>query len=255
MDQAMFTGVFAAMSIAKKLDVISNNLANVNTNGFKRSEVTFEDTMLPFAYDEVKQPVAYIQERQLFPQGKNMSRVRIVGEFLQMEQGGITQTNNPFDIAIQGEGFFKIQHERGIAYTRAGSFVTSSEGVLVTKEGYPVLGKSGPIIIPQNAKFIQIDEEGMITINGEELDQLDIVTIPVENLQQIGNSLFLAQGVIESPRTAVIAQGRLESSNVNPIKEMVALIEINRLFDMYQNIMKTSDDIQTAITSRIGKAV
>ncbi|MDE7469651.1 MAG: flagellar basal-body rod protein FlgF [Desulfovibrionaceae bacterium] len=255
MDQTMFTGVFAAMSIAKKLDVVSNNLANVNTSGFKRSEVTFEDTMLHYAYDEVKEPVAYVQERRLFPEGKNVSRVRIVGDFIQTQQGSLRHTNNPFDVAIQGEGFFKVQHEQGIAYTRAGSFAVSSEGVLVTPDGYPVLGVSGPITIPQNAKYVEIDEEGMVTIDGTQLDQLDVVTIPTDSLQRLGNSLFFAEGAVETPSTAVIAQGRLESSNVNAIQEMVSLIEVNRLFDMYQNIMQTSDSIQNIVTSRIAKAV
>lgn len=255
MDQAMFTGVFAAMSIAKKLDIVSHNLANVNTSGFKRSEVTFEDTMVHYAYDEVKEPVAYIQEQRLFPEGKNMSRVRIVGEFVHLQQGSLLQTNNPFDVAIQGEGFFKVQHAQGVVYTRAGSFALSSDGVLVTKEGYPVLGKSGVITIPQTAEHVQIDEEGMITVDGEELDQLDVVTIPAEGLRRMGNSLLSAEGVVEGESNAVIAQARLETSNVNPIKEMVALIEVNRLFEMYQNIMQTSDSIQNIVTSRIGKAV
>lgn len=255
MDQSMFTGVFAAMSIAKKLDIVANNLANVNTSGFKRSDVTFEDTMLHFAYDEVKQPVAYLQEKPLFPEGKNMSRVRIVGEFLQMQQGNLKQTNNPLDVAIQGEGFFKIQSPEGIAYTRAGSFVKATDGTLVTTDGHPVLSQSGPILIPDNAKFIQIDENGLITIDGEELAELAVVSIPANSLKQIGNNLLLAQGAIETPSNAVITQGFLESSNVNPIKEMVSLIEVNRLFEMYQKVMQTSDTISSIVTSRIGKAV
>lgn len=255
MEQSMFTGVFSAMSIAKKLDIVANNLANVTTNGFKRSEVTFEDTMLHCAYDEVKQPVAYLQERELFPQGKNISRVRVVGEFLQMEQGGLMQTDNPFDVAIQGEGFFKVQHSQGVLYTRAGSFVKDSNGMLVTKEGNPVLGKSGPIMIPDTAKFIQIDQSGMLTVDGVEVDQLDIVMVPTEGVKQMGNSLFMAEGAVETPSDAVIAQGRLEASNVNPIKEMVSLIEVNRLFEMYQKVMQTSDSIEENVTTRIGKAV
>ena len=147
MEKALFTGMFAAMSVAKKLDVVSNNLANVSTTAFKRSNVTFDDTMQHMAYDVVRPPVASLQDAELFPAAQTVARVRISQEYIDTAEGTLQVTNNPFDIAIEGRGYFQVQGPSGILYTRAGAFTKNNAGEIVTREGYHLLGKLGKITL------------------------------------------------------------------------------------------------------------
>ncbi|MGL4721978.1 MAG: flagellar basal-body rod protein FlgF [Desulfovibrionaceae bacterium] len=258
MEQSMLTSVFAAVSVEKKLDIVANNLANVNTTGFKRGGVTFQDTMKQFAYDEMRQPIGYIQEEELFPEAKNMARVRIVGNFIQMEQGSLRSTGNSLDIALQGDGLFKMQGPEGIMYTRAGSFTKDAEGVLMTPAGYPVLGEGGPIVLPAGAKNIVVNELGEIIVDGAQIDTLDIVSVESGALQRFGNGLFAANAslaVVENPSTAIVTQGFLEGSNVNAIEEMLSLMQVQRQYEVYQTAIQTSSDISKVTINKIGSTV
>lgn len=255
MEKALFTGMFAAMSVAKKLDVVSNNLANVSTTAFKRSNVTFEDTMQHMAYDVVRPPVASLQDAELFPAAQTVARVRISQEYIDTAEGTLQVTNNPFDIAIEGRGYFQVQGPSGILYTRAGAFTKNNAGEIVTREGYHLLGKLGKITLPDTVKTIAIDADGNITADDRIIDTIALVDIPARDLIPRGKNLYRSTSVPVPIQSATLQQGVLEGSNVNAIEEMVNMIALHRTFEAYTKIMQTSESIERVCINQVASAV
>ncbi len=211
----MRLGIYAAalgsIEQEKRLEIIGNNLANVNTPGFKKEEVRFTD----FLYEETK---------------------------THMEQGSIKVTNNPLDVAIVGEGFFKVQTKDGTFYTRAGNFTLNSEGQLVLPNGSLVLGRNGTIKIDPS-KEILIDERGRIVQNGSVVDQLEVVKFDKSvSLEKVGNNLFKPSkqdAKEERVENATIRQNCLEEPNFNLLEEMTKMIDTLRVFESYQRTLQT----------------
>lgn len=176
--------------------------------------------------------------------------VRTDRVFTNFIQGNMIETGNNLDVAINGDGFFKVQTENGTRYTRDGSFKLDSNGTLVTNEGHTVVGTNGPINIGQN-KFI-IDEQGNIVVNGQRTNSLDIITINNEEyLRKEGSNLYtMAEGTTaeEGAFTGEILSGYIEGSNVEAIREMVDMISTMRNYESNQKVVKAYDDI-------LGKAV
>ncbi|MBS4536426.1 flagellar hook-basal body complex protein [Clostridium sp. D2Q-14] len=170
--------------------------------------------------------------------------------FTNFTQGNLIDTGNDLDLALNGDGFFKIQTEDGIKYTRDGSFKINAEGTLVTSEGYPVLGQNGAINIGQNEFFI--DENGNVFIEGQLRNTLDIVTINNdEYLRKLGDNFYImAEGIDaeEAPFEGEVLTGYLETSNVNSVEEMVNMISTMRNYESNQKVVQSYDEI-------LGKAV
>ncbi|WP_022854059.1 flagellar basal-body rod protein FlgF [Thermodesulfatator atlanticus] len=214
--------------LERRLDVTANNLANVSTPGYKKDVLSFREVLM-----------------RKFPKGwRTFKEVTQTTDF---QQGPLEHTGNPFDIAIGGEGFFKVETPFGVAYTRAGNFRLDAERRLVTAEGYPVLADGAPIVIePGLAKgglatidnvYFQVDASGVIAIDGTEIGRLDVVKFEdPKALKKYGENLFVAkEGAQEIPvDNPNLRQGYLEGSNVEALKEMVNLIEIQREFEAIQ---------------------
>ncbi len=225
-----------ARLLERRLDVTTNNLANVDTPGFKKDIVTFREVLM----------------RKILGGWRTFKEVTPKTDF---QQGPLEFTGRPFDLAIGGEGFFKVQTPFGMAYTRAGHFHLDDQRRLVTPEGYPVLADGVPIIVdPGLAKggVITLDNErfsvtsdGTISIDGTEVARLDVVTFEdLSVLEKYGENLFVAKKEateipVENPD---VRQGYLEDSNVNPLEEMVNLIEIQRRFEAAQKAIKSQDE-------------
>ncbi len=256
----MYSGLFGALTNEHQLDIIANNLANVNTVGYKQNTVAFQDMMFMYAHEVIRQPVVSLEDKEMFPPGVYLSKVRIGQEKVDFTQGSTKQTGNALDVAIAGDGFFKVRTDVGDFYSRNGEFNKGPDGTLMTQQGFPVLDEGGaPIVIPDNGE-ITIDEQGQIWSNGENLAQLGVVTVSdPDQLEKYGYNMFrLKDGsdATEAPaEDAQVMQGYLEMPNVNVVREMVRMIETHRAFEAYQKVMTSTQELDQQATQKVGKSL
>lgn len=258
MDKSVYSALFGALTNEHRLNNISNNLANINTTGYKRDALAFKDTFVLFAHDQIMEPVANVRSEKLFPEPKLMAKPRIAVAQTDFTPGPVKVTGGPLDVAIHGEGFFKIQTPDGEFLTRNGKFRQSTDGTLVTDRGYPVLGDGGPVTLPRNANIV-VGDKGEILANNVEVGRLQLVTFDdLRGLEKYGQNLFrIREGsdIAEQPaEQAMVQQGALESANVEVVSEMVNMIEAHRQFEAYTKVMKASGELDTSSSQRLGKA-
>ncbi len=236
--QPMFVLASGMLLQERKLGVITNNLANLDTPSFKR------DLLLVSAwYTDVS-----VKENTEDPESSSNNFVYpMVGSvFTDLSQGPLRRTDNPLDLAIEGEGFFGVRTPEGIRYTRKGTFTLDREGYLVTEEGYMVLDRNGEEIRLEGAEVF-VDPEGNIYVEGELVASLGVWTL--ENPQKVGFDLFTGNPVpTEDFR---VRQGFIEMSNVNGILEMVRLIETSRAHEVYSRLVQAVDEIQERVNRSI----
>lgn len=241
------------------LDVISNNLANVNTVGFKRSRPVFEDLM----YQTLRQPGAQVGAANQLPTGLQLGTgVRTVATERIHSQGGLNNTGHSLDVAIQGRGYFQVEMPDGtFAYTRNGQLQLDQNGQLVTAGGFPILP---PINIPDNALEIEISRDGIVSVTQPgavgmsiEVGQLQLSTfVNTSGLQSIGENLyvetdssgpanFLQPGM---DGAGLVLQAYTETSNVNVAEELVNMITAQRAYEMNSKAVQTSDQMLARLT-------
>ncbi|MBN7795845.1 flagellar basal-body rod protein FlgG [Parahaliea mediterranea] len=241
-----------------KMDVIANNLANVSTNGFKKSRAVFEDLL----YQNLRQPGAQNDIQNTLPSGMQVGTgVRPVATERLHTQGNPEQTGNSRDLAINGKGFFQVLMPDGsTAYTRDGSFQLDQNGQMVTSSGYPL---EPAVIIPDNALSITIGRDGIVSITEpgstqtNEVGQLTISTfVNPAGLESIGENLYL-ETTASGLRTeslpgmngaGVLYQSYVEASNVNVVEEMVNMIQTQRAYEINSKAVKTSDEMLARLT-------
>ncbi|PLC52221.1 flagellar basal-body rod protein FlgG [Pollutimonas nitritireducens] len=241
------------------MDVISNNLANVNTTGFKRSRAVFEDLM----YQTIRQPGAQVGAANQLPSGLQIGTgVRTVATERIHSQGNLKETGNDLDIAIQGKGFLQVEMPDGtFSYTRDGSLQVDQNGQLVTAGGYPI---QPPINIPDNALTISIGRDGTVSVTqpgatgiSVEIGQLQLNTfINPTGLQSAGENLYvetdasgpanLAQPGLDG--AGLVLQQYTETSNVNVAEELVNMITTQRAYEMNSKAVQTSDQMLARLT-------
>jgi flagellar basal-body rod protein FlgG len=236
-----------------QMDVISNNLANVSTAGFKRSRAVFEDLL----YQTIRQPGAQSSQQTQLPSGLQLGTgVRPVATERVFTQGNLQQTNNHKDVAIQGEGFFQVLMPDGAtAYTRDGSFQVDSQGQLVTASGFVV---QPAITIPATAASITIGRDGTVSITQAnvatptQVGTLQLVTfVNPAGLEAKGENLYVETGSSGSPSTntpgtngsGLLVQGYVETSNVNVVEELVNMIQTQRAYEINSKAITTSDQM------------
>ncbi len=244
MNTGMYTAVSGSLSAMRKLDTISNNLANINTPGFKRDKMSFEGVLsrIPPA---ATNPAEVSADPVL--QKENI--------YIDYSTGPTTQSGNTLDLALEGDGFFAVTTPQGTAYTRQGNFRTAPDGTLVTADGYPVQGANGTTITLLGS-HVEINSKGAITVDGADAGALSVVDFPKPyTLTKIGSALFKPMDGQAAPQaaTAQVQQGRIEGSNVDSITEMVQMIETNRYFEACSKIIKSFDDIESKAANEIGK--
>jgi flagellar basal-body rod protein FlgG len=244
-----------------RMSVVSNNLANVNTTGFKRGRAIFEDLL----YQNVAQVGGSTSQQTESPTGLNLGTgVRVVATDKQFTQGNIINTNNPFDIAVEGRGFFEILlPDGGQAYTRDGTFQVDADGQLVTSSGYAL---QPSVTIPTAAQAVTIGVDGTVSVVlAGQADPIQVGTIQLTDfvnpagLQSKGQNLYV-QSVSSGPPQpgtpglnglGTIAQGALESSNVNVVEELVSMIETQRGYEMNSRAIETADQMLQTLTNRL----
>ena len=257
MQNAMFTAVFGALSNEHRLNSIANNLANVNTTGYKRDLLAFKDTFAMYAHDQIIEPVTHLRAKPMFPEPQHLARTRLAVSQTDFEQGPLKVTGAPFDVAISGEGFFKVRTPDGDFFSRNGHFRLTAEGTMITEQGYPVLGDGGEITVPGGFKNINIAEDGRVFADNNLIGQISLVSVDEpKNLEKMGHNLFKTKNgatVNEEPSQGFMAQGFLEAANVDAVYEMVNMIEAQRHFEALSKIMQTSDTIDKEATQKVGK--
>lgn len=236
-----------------QLDVISNNLANVSTNGFKRSRAVFEDLL----YQTVRQPGAQSSQQTQLPSGLQIGTgVRPVATERIFTQGNVNQTNNDKDLAIQGNGFFQILLPDGTtAYTRDGAFQTDSQGQLVTSSGYTL---QPPITVPLNTTKLTVGRDGTVSIMQAgstattQIGTIQVATfINPAGLESRGENLYVETAASGAPNpntpgtngAGALWQGYVETSNVNVVEELVNMIQTQRAYEINSKAITTSDQM------------
>lgn len=240
------------------LDVISHNLANVSTNGYKRQRAVFEDLL----YQTMRQPGAQSSQQTQIPSGLQLGTgARTVATERIFTQGGLQRTENALDIAINGGGFFQIQMPDGsLAYTRDGAFQKDSTGQVVTSNGYPL---SPPITIPADAVSVTVSRDGIVSVlqQGQtapaQVGNIQLANfVNIGGLQSAGENLFIETASSGAPTpntpgtngTGLLNQGMVETSNVNVAEELVSMIQAQRAFEMNSKAVTTSDQMLARLT-------
>ena len=260
MQSAMYSGLFGALTSEHRMNSIANNLANVNTTGYKRDVLAFKDTFYMYAHDQIFEPAASIRDKKAFPEPTHFAKPRIALALTDFQQGGLKVTGAPMDVGISGEGFFRVRSPDGELYTRNGHFRTTSEGLLITEQGYPVLGEGGEITVPAGYGTLTIAEDGRLFADGEQFGQLDLVGVANPwDLEKAGHNIYKPREGTEIEEVAVdpanswMAQGFLEAANVDVVYEMVNMIETQRHFEAMQKVMQTSDTVDREAISKVAR--
>ena len=265
MDSGLYAAVNGALRTEMKLDVLTNNLANVNTTGFKEGNITFDSYMtspgpeqFPLAGDsfmglkgpgDIPFPFSNPATNAL-----SVTYPAAPSTTTDTTQGGLVPTGNSLDVAINGEGFFVLDTPEGRRYTRDGSFEVNKLGELVNKNGFNVLGAGGGKLTI-GTSTVAIGEDGVISNKDGPLGRLERVGIPAEVLKKVGQNVYTAPEGSEIPMEGTLGgvqQGFLEASNANAIRGMTQMIEANRAFESYMKMIQTLDGLDGQ-ANRIGR--
>lgn len=245
MENTLLIGLSRQMALARELDVIANNMANVNTNGFKARSSRFEEYLDADASAET------------FPwPDRKLSFVIDAGTPIDLRDGSAEPTGNPFDVAVRGDGFFTVETPAGERYTRNGAFQIDAQGRLVTSDGFPVLGEGGPIRLEPGDVDVSIGPDGTISTPEGIRGRLALVTFDnPQTLSNIGTNLFASQ---EAPRAALgarVEQGFVERSNVQAVYEMTRMMEVSRAYTRIASTLSSLNDLRRTAIQSLGEPV
>ena len=236
MNSGMYAALSGNLAALRRLEVVSNNLANANTAGFKADQIQFESVLA-----NVKNPT----------QDPVFSNERFSTDF---SPGPMQKSDNPLDLALEGDGFFVVNTPQGTAYTRQGNFHRGPGGRLVNADGYEVQGSNGPITV--SGGRVQIGGDGVVTVDGVAAGTLARVDFPKPYaLSKAGAGLFVPANpqAPATPSTAEVKQGYLEGSNVKVIVEMARMIEASRYFETCAKAVKSYDEMTARAANDLGK--
>jgi len=264
--KGIYTAVSGAMAQSDKLDTIANNIANVDTPAFKRDEQVFREYLTAYekAGDVIEAPRMPASIDSFHPiNGADKSYVDSAGTSTSFSQGSLQITKNPFDLAIDGEGFFEVMTINGPRLTRNGSFTVNSQGDLVTKQGHHVLlsDQGQPLqnrfVRIGQAESVNVTYDGAIEVDGQIIGQLSLLTAEDKDVfQKEGNSLYKLRESINSPLVPAkvkVHQGALEKSNVNLVSEMTDMIKTTRVFESTQKAIQAYDSMNSKLVNDVTK--
>jgi flagellar basal-body rod protein FlgF len=231
MNNASIISLSNQLARSRQMDIVANNLANANSTAFKSEQPLFTQYLANLGPGQA--------QKMAFPQNIGVTR--------NFDEGPITSTGNPLDLALQGDGFFVVNTANGPRYTRAGTFALNAQGRIVDLQGDTVIDENGsPITIPPTDSHITISTDGTISTEAGQLTRLKLVRFDNPRaLAEEGTGLYIADKVQPRPASGVkVIQGSLEGSNVQPIVELSRLIEISRQYQSSQNMIKSEDERQ-----------
>lgn len=241
MENTGYIALSRQIALGQEMNTIANNIANMNTTGYKSQHTLFTQELLGDG-DETQQ----------------LRAVMDYGQFANLEQGPIRQTGNTFDFALQGHGYFTVEHSKTGAtfYTRAGNLTLNSDKEVTTAAGHLVLGEGGPIRIPDDATNIRVNVDGTITSDQGQIGKFKLVEFDNEfDLKLSGDGLLSTAQRPLDPGTTTIHQGMVEGSNVQGVVEMTRMIEISRNYQMNQKILQNEHDRIRNAVNKIAQSV
>lgn len=239
MKDPTYIGLSLQMALQRRMDVIANNMANVNTTGFKAERQIFVQFLMPKAESSTS--------------GDQLVMPTDVGTYHDFANGAIQVTGNPLDVALSGGGYLTVQGPNGTLYTRGGSLAIANDGTLVDQSGHPVLDQSGsPIVIQQDDKEINISQDGVISARRGQIAQLGVFKFDRPNfLQPIGAGLYQTTEPALADTGTSIRQGALEGSNVQPITEMTKMIDLQRSYEAVANLIQSQNETEKDMISKL----
>ncbi len=238
MDNPGYVTLARQSGLLRNLNVIANNLANMSTEGFRREGVVFTEVL-----------------QRLDVQGGGVSQANAKARFTDFSQAEFHQTGGRFDFAIQGDGFFLIETQDGPVLTRSGSFTRNIDGELATSDGNRVLGDGeAPLFFPADAKKIEVASDGTISADALPVGRMALVTVEDQStLVRMGSGLFAApDGFIEATNASIF-HGYVEKSNVDPVREITRLIDVQRAYEMGQSFLSTEDERMRQVIRVMGR--
>lgn len=236
MENSIYLGLSRQITLQTNLDIVANNIANVNTSGYRAQSPMFEE---------------YLTDPR--GNGDPLSFVLDYAQYSNTAPGPVSQTGNPFNVALNGPGFFAVQLPDGsTGYTRDGDFQKDAQGQLKTAGGYPVLGTGGPITVPADATDFIVDERGVISDQRGQIGQLQIAEFAnLQSLKPTGNNAYKTANAPLAAENTIAAQGFLEGSNVQPVVETTRMIEILRQFQTVQRMLEAEHERQRTAIQRL----
>lgn len=236
MESSGYTTLSRQVGLLRELQVIANNIANLSTSGYRAEGILFTEFLSPLPEN-----------------GGSLSMAAARGRHMVDLQGSMTQTGNPFDLAIEGDGFFMVETPDGSRLTRAGAFTQDAQGRLVTHSGHPVLSDGGGPIGLRPGAEISVAPDGTVSAAGQPVARLAVVT-PANPTQMTrsGDTLFDPRGETH-PATATVRQGMLEDSNVDPVAQVARMIEVQRSYELGQSFADREDDRLRTMLRTLGK--
>jgi len=251
MENASLVGLSRQIALARELDVVANNIANLNTTGFKADNVVFHEHLMPVAranqFRGIDRQVSFVQDR---------------ATWLDLSQGPVQQTGNPLDVAISGDAFLAVQTPRGERFTRNGALQINSAGQLVTSEGLQVVGENGPIVFQANDRNISISTDGTISVREGQNStdslrgKLRLVTFDrPQRLQKDGTSTYAPPaGMQAQPAAQVrVVQGNVEKSNVRSVVEMTRMVEVTRTYTQIASMLQQQSDLRRSAIEKLAE--
>lgn len=255
MVKGLYTAYTGMVQQQKRMEVVTNNLANSDTNGYKKegaTSVSFSDVYA----SKIKDESEFFLNRRI---GTMNMGAKIGETYTNFDEGPIEVTDNDYDFALDGKGFFQISYtnkagETSTKYTRDGSFTLTREGYLVTDDGDFVLGENGPIQLDVNYET-SVDSLGNIYQNSQRVDQFALVDFADYNyLSHYGENFYdMVEGGIVQPAECKVVQGVLEASNINVVEEMVSMIQIQRNYESNQKVIQSIDETLDKAVNQVGR--
>jgi flagellar basal-body rod protein FlgF len=242
MENAQLISLSRQIALTRQMDVVANNMANINTTGFKAENILFEEYKMPKARD-----------RDFSYSDQTLSYTEDWATIHDMSAGAINATGNDLDVALQGDGFLVVQTPNGERWTKSGALQINNQGILVDQSGFPVMSNGGPVQFGADDGSISIGEDGTIdTENGGTKGQLRIVEFAnPQQLARDGSNLYSGSTPIPATATRVV-QGAIEKSNVSGVTEMAEMIRVQRAYQSLADLMQKQNDLRTSAVKRLG---
>jgi flagellar basal-body rod protein FlgF len=234
MSSGIYVATAGAVAQSNALDATANNIANASTAGFHGDRVTFREALTAARSPDVAVVGA--------------GTTRVDGQ-----AGALTQTDNPLDLALEGDGFFAVQTPQGTRYTRAGNFQLDDQRQLITSDGFQVRGEGGgPIAIPPEAQAIAVSAEGEVSADGAVVDKLELARFAPNQMKRQGGTLFAATGNPIAGDLPKVRAGMLEASNVNVVRGVVDLVKVSRTYESLMRVIQGYHDVESRAARDIG---
>ena len=255
MSGSIYMAATGALAYERRLQLLSNNLANVNTVGFKKDRGRFQ----AFSLSETNnnKELAVSSDRSQAP-----AYWMQYSSYTDFSSGEMKKTGSQFDLALTGKGFFCVETPDGVRYTRRGDFTVDKDEVLVTQEGWPVLGEGGEIKIKmakpsEDKREFSVSEDGFVTVDGSQVDRLRIVDFTnASGLEKAGHNFYRAvnpNALEDMDEDFRVSQGFLELSNVDVVRMMTEMIEVLRGYESYQKTIRSIDDMNAKMINEVGR--